>query len=57
MYYRGEDTRPLNVVNTDNRLIANAVRLHVEPLLEQWVSPMQQGFLKGRSLLSNVVYH
>ena len=44
----------MNIVNTDNRIIANAVRIALEPTLEKWVSGMQQGFLKGRSMLSNV---
>ena len=50
-----EDTRPLNIANTDNRLLSNAVRVRLEPILDKWISPMQQGFLPGRSLLSNVV--
>ena len=50
-----EDTRPLNIANTDNRLLANAVRLRLEPVLDAWISPMQRGFLPGRSLLSNVL--
>ena len=35
--------------------MANAVRLRVEPLLDTLVSPMQRGFLPGRSLIHNVV--
>jgi hypothetical protein len=35
--------------------MANAVRLRVEPLLAQAISPMQRGFLPGRSMLQNVV--
>ena len=48
-------TRPLSIVNTDNRLIANVFRLMLEPIINQWVSDMQRGFLTGRSMLSNVV--
>ena len=54
-YYDPQNTRPLSLVNTDNRLIANAYRLVIEPLANEWVSKMQQGFLQGRSLLGNVV--
>ncbi|CAK0879300.1 unnamed protein product [Prorocentrum cordatum] len=54
-YCAPSDTRPLNISNCENRLPANAVRLRVEPLLAEWVSDMQQGFLVGRSLFSNVV--
>ena len=41
-------------MNTDNRIIASAVRLALEPILGAWVSGRQQGFIKGRSMLSNV---
>jgi exonuclease III len=54
-YYAAGDTRPLSIVNCDNRLLANAVRIRVEPIFETWISSMQQGFLPGRSLLSNVM--
>ena len=53
-------TRPLSVVNTDNRLVANAYRFMLEPILNRWVSDMQRGFLTGRSMLANIVevdYH
>ena len=49
------DARPLTIVNTDNRLIANAMRLRIEPLAAQGVSAEQRGFLPGRSLLCNVL--
>ena len=48
------DTQPLNIANTDKRLLTNAVRLRLEPFLKKWTSPMQRGFLPGRSLLSYV---
>jgi len=54
-YYRGEDTRPLALVNTDNRIIANAGRIVWEPILNQYISKAQQGFLKGRHMLNNVI--
>ena len=47
--------RPLSIVNTDSRLLANALRLRIEPLFEKAVSSMQQGFLAGRSTLKNAV--
>ena len=53
--HKPDEVRPLSIVNTDNRLMANAVRLRVEPLLAQAISPEQRGFLPGRSLLQNVV--
>ena len=54
-FFQPADTRPLNIVNADNRILANAVRLRVEPILERWVSPEQRGFLPGRSMIQNVV--
>ena len=48
------DTRPLSIVNTDNRLIAGAYRVLLEPVFNKWVSPMQRGFLSGRSMLANI---
>ena len=53
--HRPEDTRPLNVANTDNRLLANAVRLCVEGPLSEAVSLDQRGFVPGRSMLANVL--
>ena len=43
--FAASNTRPLSVVNTDNRLIANAARLKWERFLNGWISPQQQGFL------------
>jgi len=54
-FYREEDTRPLSLVNVDNRIIANAARIVWEPILANYISKMQQGFLKGRKLLNNVL--
>ena len=54
-YYGASDTRPLSIVNTDNRLIASAMRLAWEPILSKWISSMQRGFLKGRSMLMNIL--
>ena len=54
-FYTPKNTRPLSLVDTVNRLIANAYRLVMEPLANKLVSDMQRGFLKGRSLLTNVL--
>ena len=54
-YFHSGDTRPLNVTNMDNRLLASAARLAWEPILERWVSKTQRGFLKGRVMLHNVL--
>ena len=54
-YYAPEDTRPLTLVNCDNRIIANATRLQWEVHLQPWVLQHQQGFLRGRSILANLI--
>ena len=54
-YYKAEATRPLNISNVDNRLLTSAARMAWEPILEKWVSDMQRGFLKGRSMLHNLI--
>ena len=53
--YAPEGTRPLSIVDTSNRILANAFRHRWEPQLAQWISPAQRGFLPGRSILANVV--
>ncbi len=54
-YHEPGDVRQLPMVNTDDRLMANVVRMRVEPLLALAISPMQRGLLPGRSLIQNVV--
>ena len=54
-FVTGDSTRPLALVNTDNRIIASAARITWEPLLNNFISSYQQGFLKGRQMLSNVL--
>jgi hypothetical protein len=49
------DSRPINITNGENRILANAVRYRAEAALGDWITDMQQGFLPGRSLLKNVV--
>ena len=47
--YTAAGTRPLSIVDTANRILANAYRYRWEPTLAAWVSPEQRGFLPGRS--------
>ena len=49
------DARPLNVVNSENRLMASAARLRLEPIFTRWLSGMQRGMVGGRSMLQNVL--
>ena len=53
--YDAASTRPLSIVNTDNRLMCGAARLRWETIFNKWVSASQKGFLRGRSMLSNVL--
>ena len=54
-FYAVTDVRPFSIANTDNRLISNAIRMRIEPLVGRWVSEAQRGFIGGRSMLANVV--
>ena len=54
-FYTAADVRPLVIVNTDNRIMANAVRIAMEPILASWISTNQHGFIKDRSMLANVI--
>ena len=53
--YTPNNTRPLSIVNCDNRLIASAARNRWETHLAEWILPRQQGFLRGRSILTNLL--
>jgi hypothetical protein len=46
---------PLNVVNTDNRIVANAIRYKVEAPLAKGIAQHQRGFLPGRSILEDIL--
>ena len=54
-YYDASATRPLSLVNTDNRILASAARIRWKPIFNSWVSKLQRGFLRGRSMISNFV--
>ncbi|CAK0851772.1 unnamed protein product [Prorocentrum cordatum] len=54
-YCLASATGPLTIGNADNRLVANAARLRWEPIFNEWVSKVQRGFLRGRSMLANIV--
>ena len=49
------NTRPLSIVDMDNRIIALAFRRRWEGHINRWVSREQRGFLPKRSMLANVV--
>ena len=52
--YEAANTRPLSIGNTDNRIMCSAARIRWETIFKDWVSPYQKGFIRGRSMLSNV---
>ena len=43
------------MTNTDNRLIASAVRLAIEPTLGGLITEDRRGFIGGRALIANLV--
>ena len=54
-YFTPENTRPLSIVNTDNRILAAATKYALHDYLEKWVSIYQKGFLNGRSMNDNII--
>ena len=53
--YYPSAVRPLNVSNTDNRILASAVRMAVEPKLGPLITNRQRGFIHGRSMIANLL--
>eukprot|EP00972_Heterocapsa_arctica_P090036 13283256-Heterocapsa_arctica.AAC.1 len=54
-YFTPATTRPLSLVNTDNRLLCCAYRLLMEPKIAKLISLLQNGFISGRKILNNVI--
>ena len=46
---------PLNVPNTDTRLIASAIRVAIEPTLGKWITQDQWRFIGGRPMMANIL--
>ena len=53
--YTTNNTRPLSIVNCDNRIVAAAARIRWEQHLNKWILPRQQGFLSNRSIIRNLL--
>ena len=51
-----EDTRPLVVNNTDNRIISTCIRESITPSVDSILSPDQHGFRSGMSVDSNIEF-
>ena len=54
-FYTPENTRHLSIVNTDNHILVIAGQIWIEEAAKGWVSDMQQGFIKGRSMAENIL--
>ena len=55
--YKIEDTRPLVINNTDNRLIATIIRDSITPALDTVLSDDQNGFRDRRSTSDNINFY
>ena len=53
---RIEDTRPLAINNTDNRILSACLRECITPALESVLSDDQWGFRPGRSVDDNILF-
>ena len=47
-------TRPISVTNTDNRLLALAVKGALEKVTDDWFHTAQKGFIRGRLIDDNI---
>jgi hypothetical protein len=54
-YFNPSDTRPLSIVNCDNRIVASAARWRWEENMNGFIKSRQQGFLQRRSILRNLL--
>jgi len=52
--YTPEDTRPISITNTDNRLIAAAIARKLGTVLNESLHPAQQGFITTRNYDSHI---
>ena len=53
--YDPSSTRPLSVVDASNRIIASIFLRRLEVHASSWISDAQRGFIKGRSMLRNIL--
>ena len=49
------DTRPLALKNTDNKLVCSSINYTTKPVLTRSISDLQRGFVAMRQLLQNVL--
>ena len=53
--FRAEQTRPLSLVDVSNRILASSYKRRWERTLGPWTSHDQRGFIKGRSMVANIL--
>ena len=46
--------RPITILNSAYKILAKALSLRLQPMLETLIHPTQTGFVKGRSILDNI---
>ena len=49
-----KDTRPISVPNTDNRLIASAIKNAIHDAVAEMIDPAQKAFIRGRQISDHV---
>lgn len=49
-----EDTRPININNTDNRIIARAIVIAIESAFDDLIDEKQKMFIHGRNMTAHV---
>ena len=53
--FKPSDTRPLSIMNCDSRMVASAFRYRWEQHLSGFILDRQQGCLRGRSIIQNLL--
>eukprot|EP00959_Pyramimonas_sp_CCMP1952_P344585 7217147-Pyramimonas_sp.AAC.1 len=52
---RPEDTRPLALSNTDQKLMASCLAYPLKNVVREKLHPVQRGFINGRNMIDNVL--
>lgn len=47
--------RPISLLNTVYKIVSKALARRLAPLMDQWVSKVQRGFVQGRCILDNLM--